>query len=86
MQRAVLVSEGPMIELDALPFVVDPAVFDGIRIPGATMAEIEKIAITKTFDASDGSTTRAAEILDISLRTVQYRLAEYGIPTKRSKG
>jgi two-component system response regulator HydG len=86
MQRAVLLSEGPLIELEALPFNVDPALFDGIRIPGATLAEIEKFAITKTFDAAEGSTARAAEILDISLRTVQYRLAEYGIPTKRSKG
>ena len=86
MQRAVLMSEGTLIEPEALPFETNPAVFDGIRIPGATMAEIEKFAITKTFDAAEGSTARAAEILDISLRTVQYRLAEYGIPTKRSKG
>jgi two-component system, NtrC family, response regulator HydG len=86
MQRAVLVSEGLLIEPDALPFEANPAVFDGIRIPGATMAEIEKFAITKTFEAAEGSTARAAEILDVSLRTVQYRLAEYGIPTKRSKG
>ncbi|HXK19863.1 MAG TPA: sigma-54 dependent transcriptional regulator [Polyangiaceae bacterium] len=86
MQRAVIVSEGPLVEAEALPFDADPMVFDGIRIPGATLAEIEKFAITKTFDAAEGSTARAAEILDVSLRTVQYRLAEYGIPTKRSKG
>jgi two-component system response regulator HydG len=86
MQRAVLMSEGTLIESDALPFEANPAVFDGIRIPGSTLAEIEKFAITKTFDAAEGSTARTAEVLDISLRTVQYRLAEYGIPTKRSKG
>ena len=47
-------------------------------IPGATMAELERFAILKTLEAVDGSTARAAEMLDISVRTIQYRLHEYG--------
>jgi two-component system response regulator HydG len=31
------------------------------------------------FEATEGSTARAAEILDISIRTIQYRLHEYGM-------
>jgi two-component system response regulator HydG len=42
------------------------------------MADIEKYAILQTLDAVEGSTSRAAEILDISVRTIQYRLHEYG--------
>ena len=43
------------------------------------MAEIERYAILTTLEAVDGSTTRAAELLDISVRTIQYRLHEYGL-------
>jgi DNA-binding NtrC family response regulator len=49
----------------------------GIEIPGATMDQIERYAITKTLEATGGSTTRAAEILNISVRKIQYKLHEY---------
>jgi len=50
-------------------------------VPGASMAELERHAILKTLELVGGSTTRAAEILGISPRTIQYRLREYaGIP------
>ena len=47
------------------------------QIPGATMDEIERYAITKTLEATGGSTSRAAEILGISVRKIQYKLHEY---------
>jgi two-component system response regulator HydG len=53
-----------------------------VRIPGATMAEIERYAILSTLEATNGSTTRAAEMLDISVRTIPYRLHEYGLAAK----
>ena len=86
MERAVVFTEGDLVEADSLPFDATPAVTDGIRIPGASMAEIEKHAILTTLEAAEGSTTRAAEILDISVRTIQYRLHEYGVVVPRSKG
>ena len=49
----------------------------GALIPGASLAEIEREAILKTLELVDGSTTRAAEILGISVRKIQYRLKEY---------
>jgi len=55
-------------------------------VPGSTMAEIEKYAILTSLEAAEGSTSKAAEMLDISVRTIQYRLHEYGIPFGRSKG
>jgi two-component system response regulator HydG len=51
---------------------------DDILVPGASLAEIERYAITKTLAAVHGSTSRAAEILQVSVRTIQYRLHAYG--------
>jgi two-component system response regulator HydG len=85
MERAIVFTEGNTVEADALPFDAAPVTFEGIHIPGATLGEIEKYAILTTLEAAEGSTTRAAEILDISVRTIQYRLHEYGVATNRTK-
>jgi two-component system, NtrC family, response regulator HydG len=49
----------------------------------STLADIERKAILSTLDAVGGSTKRAAEVLGISVRTIQYRLHEYGIAHNR---
>jgi two-component system, NtrC family, response regulator HydG len=46
-------------------------------IPGATLFEIEREAILRTLDQCGGSTARAAEMLGVSIRKIQYRLKEY---------
>jgi DNA-binding NtrC family response regulator len=46
-------------------------------IPGATLFEIEREAILRTLEVVGGSTARAAEVLGISVRKIQYRLKEY---------
>jgi two-component system response regulator HydG len=87
IERAVVFTEGEAVEAQALPFDAAPATIEGgPRIPGATMAELEKHAILATLDAVGGSTSRAAEMLDISARTIQYRLHEYGVASARTKG
>ncbi|HLV68022.1 MAG TPA: sigma-54 dependent transcriptional regulator [Polyangiaceae bacterium] len=88
VERAVVLCEGSIIDDELLPRGTGGGAhgFDGIEIPGATMAEIEKYALLKTLESVDGSTVRAAEILDISVRTVQYRLHEYGIAKERRSG
>ncbi len=78
IERAVVLCDGEFIEAEHLPFEGAPDVQGGVRIPGSTLAEIERHAIVSTLDAVDGSTARAAEILDISVRTVQYRMHTYG--------
>ena len=83
IERAVVLAAGPSIDEDDLPFEGSPETVGTLRIPGSTMAEIEKFAILKTLDATEGSTTRAAELLDISVRTIQYRLHEYGVRKTR---
>jgi two-component system NtrC family response regulator len=49
----------------------------GIAIPGSTLADIEREAIIRTLEAVDGSTSRAAALLQISARKIQYKLKEY---------
>ena len=84
IERAVVLCEGTQIEADDLPFESAPEMHGAVRIPGATMAEIERYAILKTLETTEGSTTKAADILDISVRTIQYRLQEYGIAKHRA--
>jgi two-component system response regulator HydG len=82
VERAVVLCEGPKIEANDLPFETATESHGAVRIPGATMAEIERHAILTTLDSCGGSTTKAAEMLDISVRTIQYRLHEYGLVKK----
>jgi DNA-binding NtrC family response regulator len=85
IERAVVLCDGDKIDDEHLPYgATAHGGLDGISVPGATMAELEKYAILKTLDAVDGSTVRAAELLDISVRTIQYRLHEYGLAKERS--
>jgi two-component system response regulator HydG len=83
VERAVVLAEGKEIEADDLPIGGTETSLGAIRIPGATMAEIERCAILATLEAVGGSTSRAAELLDISVRTIQYRLHEYGATAKQ---
>jgi DNA-binding NtrC family response regulator len=79
IERAVVLATGTAIEARHLPAGVKPAASPtGLPpIPGAPMAEIERYAILETLKMTGGSTSRAAEILGISARTIQYRLHEY---------
>jgi two-component system response regulator HydG len=86
LERAVVMAAGPEIEADDLPFAAATPSLGPVRIPGSTMAEIERYAIMATLEATQGSTTKAAELLDISVRTIQYRLHEYGAAAKDFKG
>ncbi len=43
------------------------------------MDELEKLAITKALDSCNGNRTHAAQRLDISVRTLQRKLAQYDL-------
>ena len=55
-----------------------------LMVPGVTLAEVERYTIMKTLEAVGGSPTKAAKILGVSKRTIQYRLQEWGV-TKRGQ-
>ncbi len=83
MERAVVLAGEGTIEPAHLPPEVVPSRTAGIpRIPGSTMADIERYAILTTLEAQGGSTSRAAEVLGISVRKIQYKLQEYGAAPK----
>ena len=46
-------------------------------IPGSTIQDLERYAILKTLEACGGSTSKAASILGVSPRKIQYKLHEY---------
>jgi DNA-binding NtrC family response regulator len=50
-------------------------------IPGSTIAELERYAILKTLEACGGSTSKAATVLGVSPRKIQYKLHEYELPS-----
>jgi DNA-binding NtrC family response regulator len=84
IERAVVLSSGGPIEVKHLPPAIKPmAAPTGMpMIPGATMAEVERYTILETLKATGGSTSRAAEMLGISARTIQYRLHDYNAAPK----
>ena len=87
--RAAESCQGDMVGIDELPTALRGARPDegagSALIPGASLFEIEREAILRTLDAMGGSTARAAEVLGVSVRKIQYRLKEYrtGQPNSR---
>jgi two-component system NtrC family response regulator/two-component system response regulator HydG len=79
IERAVVLTSGSLVDARQLPPNVRPRLAPAgmPAIPGATMADIERYAILETLKSTGGSTSKAAEILGISVRTIQYRLHQY---------
>ena len=88
MERAVVLSDGPTLAPVHFPTLRKAAGEEparpagggaalGVRIPGSTLADLEREAILRTLEAVGGSTSKAAAILDISARKIQYKLKEY---------
>ena len=81
IERAVVLAKGPDLTADDLPPSLRgprPASRDvSSLVPGATMEQIEREAILRTLELAGGSTAKAAELLGISVRKIQYRLKEF---------
>jgi DNA-binding NtrC family response regulator len=82
IERAVVLCDSGQIEPRHLPSSVVPQEErDGPPpIPGSSIADLERYAILKTLEACGGSTSKAAMILGMSTRKIQYKLHEYGSP------
>jgi two-component system response regulator HydG len=86
VERAVVLARSDEVTLSELPpQLAAVRAREGLQIPGATMEEIERYAITKTLESTGGSTSRAAEILAISVRKIQYKLHEYESAPKSAR-
>jgi two-component system NtrC family response regulator/two-component system response regulator HydG len=85
IERAVVLADAPTLDPSHFPTLRRPempapnAARGGshIRIPGSTLADLEREAIMRTLEAVSGSTSRAAAMLGISPRKIQYKLKEY---------
>ena len=79
IESAVVLTPISIVESQCLPPDLRPTIARRTTpaIPGATLAEIERYAILETLTAVGGSTSKAAEVLGISARTIQYRLHAY---------
>ena len=89
IERAVVICRSELIRVEDLPQHVGE---NGSRpddlpqIPGAKLGDLERYAILKTLEQEGGSTSRAAKILGIAPRTIQYKLQEYaGQPGRSSR-
>jgi DNA-binding NtrC family response regulator len=93
IERAVVLCDGDLVEPRHLPPQIAPAAEGGgpPPIPGSTIAELERYAILRTLEACGGSTSKAAMLLGVSTRKIQYKLHEYGesprsSPSETEKG
>ncbi|HVY32271.1 MAG TPA: sigma-54 dependent transcriptional regulator [Polyangiaceae bacterium] len=80
IERAVVLANGPVVEQCHLPESIVGAlspVSSGPRVPGASLQELERHAILSTLQANGGSTVKAARVLGISVRKIQYRVQQY---------
>ncbi len=77
IERALIISQTDSIEIDDLPMKHDPGMARLVR-PGL-LAQIERATILESLTRNKGDRRAASDELGISLRTLQYRLKEYGI-------
>ncbi|RMH87339.1 MAG: GAF domain-containing protein [Calditrichaeota bacterium] len=76
IERAVILAKGNQITEDLLQLTrPEPEA----ELIGKPLKEIEKYVILKTLEMTGQNRTRAAQILDVSRRWLQYRLKEWGL-------
>ncbi len=85
IEQAVVLCQEELIGTEDLPIAPPDREADplSLMIPGVTLAEVERYAIMKTLEAVGGSPTKAARVLGVSKRTIQYRLQEWGVSKQR---
>ncbi len=85
IEHGTLLCDGTHVDVRHLPESLSNVREDSgmPRVPGATIEALERFAILKTLEACGGSTSRAAGMLGISTRKIQYKLHEYG-PSEHS--
>jgi two-component system response regulator AtoC len=93
VERAVVLAEGPTIDVDSLPerlrspasgtTPAPAAVDDGDLSIKRASRRSEEDLIRRALERTKGNRTRAAELLEISHRALLYKIREYGIGAAR---
>ena len=86
IERAIVLSEGDTIEVDALPVRITQSQDslkqllrgDNLSIK-ETSRELERVLIRRALKKTRGNRTRASELLEISHRALLYKIKDYGL-------
>jgi DNA-binding NtrC family response regulator len=92
IERAILLCEGDAIDVEDLPVEIRQEASGAgaftFKLPpeGISFDEVEKSLITQAMEQTNWNITRAAKLLGLSFRTLQYRLEKFGLkrPGKES--
>ncbi len=91
IERAILLCEGDLITIDDLPLEVRqesrPASETAFKLPaeGISFEEVERGLIMQAMEQTDYNITKAAKLLGLTFRTLQYRLDKFGIKRPESQ-
>jgi DNA-binding NtrC family response regulator len=93
IERALLLAEGDEITAEDLPFEFRTSAQSegagGFKLPpeGISFEELERSLLIQAMEQTGWNITRAARLLGLSFRTMQYRLDKFGIKRPgRGKG
>jgi transcriptional regulator with GAF, ATPase, and Fis domain len=93
IERALLLAEGDEITIEDLPVEIRATVqtegAGGFKLPpeGISFEELERSLLIQAMEQTGWNITRAAKLLGLSFRTMQYRLDKFGIKRpSRGKG
>jgi DNA-binding NtrC family response regulator len=91
IERAILLCEGDQITVEDLPLEVRqesrPATEGAFKLPpeGISFEDVERDLITQAMEQTDYNITKAAKLLGLTFRTLQYRLEKFGIKKPEGK-
>ena len=92
VERALLLCEGPMIDVEDLPLEIRqetrPSPAGAFRLPpeGISFEDVERDLIIQAMEQTDYNITKAAKLLGLTFRTLQYRLEKFGIKKPDGRG
>lgn len=87
IERAVVLCDGPTVDVDQLPQEIAPAVVPIPRLgqDALTLEQVERRYILSVLDANGGNRTRTAAELGIGQATLYRKLKEYGVSGAESR-
>ena len=93
IERAILLAENDYITVEDLPLEVrletrPAAEGAGFKLPveGVNFEDVERNLILQAMDRTDYNITKAAKLLGLTFRTLQYRLEKFGIKRPERHG
>ena len=92
IERAILLAESDLISIEDLPLEVRqesrPVAETGFKLPaeGISFEDVERNLILQAMERTDYNITKAAKLLGLTFRTLQYRLEKFGIKRADKQG